>query len=174
MQIKTAKLKIGELKENRYSLYYNRVQLQNGWLYHEGEKYRVNVGYADVDGLEFNGEKKEGIQLIRDEDGISWVLMDDIIIDIHNGGNGKSFAWVKNKTSFTLYDNRSRVFSGWYANTHSRKSAFKMAIEYLRYRVMSGNPTKKPYILYIQEDPNQYGKTPKRQWEIRIEIVRTK
>ena len=173
MATKATRLKVRKNSYGQLLLTHNGVDVHACSLKKNGKTYEAQVKYADVQGLEIGGDEIDGIRLTQDKNGALWVHVDGLKVVHDTDGRGDPIVYVDNKTCFTLTDNRSQVFSGWYANTHSRESAFKKAMWYLELRVISGIPTKKPYILHIQEDSKRPGE-PKRQWDIKLEIVRKK
>jgi hypothetical protein len=77
---------------------------------------------------------------------------------------------TKNKRHYLMTDNRVDIYGGWYAEYDTRKEAFQGALFYLQIRLTSGIPTRKPYILTIEEIYNN-GCKKGRKWDIKLEIA---
>jgi hypothetical protein len=82
--------------------------------------------------------------------------------------------WPKYRTYFIIHDNGHPTFSGWYKESHCRETAFSDAIWYLNMRIVSGLPTKKPYIITVNERKHSKGGKIKdgRKWDIKLEITK--
>jgi hypothetical protein len=76
---------------------------------------------------------------------------------------------MKDKYYF-MTDNRMDIYGGWYAEYNTRKEAFKGAVGYLEMRLVSGIPTRSPYVLKIRELYKNDFKKRGRVWEVRLEI----
>ena len=73
---------------------------------------------------------------------------------------------------YLLTDNRVDIYGSWYAEYKTRKEAFEGAVYYLELRLKSGIPTRKPYVLKIEEMYNKcnHKNNIGRVWEVRLEI----
>lgn len=175
----TEKFKVVIGTNGRHTLDYNGIPVNAGDITEntkDGEVtfYAMVGGDGHVSGLKLNGPKKEGMQLQTDAAGDMWVYVDGVDLSLSTSAHGSSY-WASYNPHYFLTDNASDIFCSWYTTAHTRKTAFNDAMDYINQRMTSGLPTKKPYILTIEEHFGNGNKTRVgRKWDIKLEITSEK